>query len=208
MLKRTTTVRESLHKESKMEYLQMPLSSVISEHSLVRDVVNFIKELQMSSLQDFPANHSALLENEQVEMTHEICGQKPLNVFAEYDPNMHFLRMCRVFFQPNTFGISFPTWPKQGIMQDGACWAQMIVMHIIEEKDYLSLPTPTVADQRGQRRRQTDFQDMRDWWRKNVGGLINPCFMESIMGYPIGWTDLKPLEMDRFHRWLQQHGEY
>ncbi len=40
-----------------------------------------------------------------------------------------------------------------------------------------------------------------------VGGALNPNWVEWLMGWPIGWTDLKPLEMDKFHLWLQQHGE-
>ena len=40
------------------------------------------------------------------------------------------------------------------------------------------------------------------------GGKLNPNWVEWLMGWPIGWTDLKPLEMDKFHLWLQQHGEY
>jgi hypothetical protein len=27
------------------------------------------------------------------------------------------------------------------------------------------------------------------------------------MGWPLGWTDLKPLEMDKSHCVQQQHGE-
>jgi len=38
------------------------------------------------------------------------------------------------------------------------------------------------------------------------GGQLNPNWVEWLMGWPIGWTDLKPLETDRFHEWLQQHG--
>lgn len=30
-------------------------------------------------------------------------------------------------------------------------------------------------------------------------------FLAWLMGWPIGWTDLKPLEMDKFHLWQQQH---
>ena len=41
-----------------------------------------------------------------------------------------------------------------------------------------------------------------------VGGALNPNWVEWLMGWPIGWTDLKPLEMDKFHLWQQQHGEY
>jgi hypothetical protein len=40
-------------------------------------------------------------------------------------------------------------------------------------------------------------------------GRLNPTWVEShLMGWPIGWTDLKPLEMDKFHEWLQSHGAY
>jgi len=37
-------------------------------------------------------------------------------------------------------------------------------------------------------------------------GALNPTWVEWLMGWPLGWTDLKPLEMDRFQQWLQQHG--
>ncbi|MNP65584.1 hypothetical protein D3C76_1611870 [compost metagenome] len=37
------------------------------------------------------------------------------------------------------------------------------------------------------------------------GGQLNPEWVEWLMGWPIGWTDLRPLAMDRFHLWQQQH---
>jgi hypothetical protein len=40
------------------------------------------------------------------------------------------------------------------------------------------------------------------------GGKLNPNWVEWLMGWPIGWTDLKPLEMGKFQSWLQQHGEF
>ena len=39
-----------------------------------------------------------------------------------------------------------------------------------------------------------------------VGGTLNPTWVEWLMGWPLGWTDLKPLEMDKFRQWQQQHG--
>ena len=39
------------------------------------------------------------------------------------------------------------------------------------------------------------------------GGKLNPLWTEWLMGWWIGWTDLKPLEMDKSHCALQQHGE-
>jgi len=39
------------------------------------------------------------------------------------------------------------------------------------------------------------------------GGQLNPPWVEWLMGWPLGWTDLKPLEMGKFHCAPQQHGE-
>jgi hypothetical protein len=38
------------------------------------------------------------------------------------------------------------------------------------------------------------------------GGQLNPDWVEWLMGWPIGWTDLKPLAMDKFRQWLDSHG--
>lgn len=35
---------------------------------------------------------------------------------------------------------------------------------------------------------------------------LNPSWVEWLMGWPIGHTELKPLETDKFHEWQQQHG--
>lgn len=41
-------------------------------------------------------------------------------------------------------------------------------------------------------------------WRK-VFGKVTPENHEWLMGWPIGWTDLRPLETGRFRLWLYQH---
>jgi hypothetical protein len=41
--------------------------------------------------------------------------------------------------------------------------------------------------------------------QKECGGL-NPTWVEWLMGWPLGWTDLKPLETDKFQKWLDAHG--
>lgn len=37
---------------------------------------------------------------------------------------------------------------------------------------------------------------------------LNPNWVEWLMGWPIGWTDLKPLATDKFRLWRQQHLNY
>jgi len=38
------------------------------------------------------------------------------------------------------------------------------------------------------------------------GGRLNPTWVEWLMGWPEGWTDLEPLEMGKFRQWLDLHG--
>lgn len=39
----------------------------------------------------------------------------------------------------------------------------------------------------------------------DTSGALNPDWVEWLMGWPIGWTGLKPLEMDRFQSWRKAH---
>ncbi len=43
-------------------------------------------------------------------------------------------------------------------------------------------------------------------WRK-VFGAVSPSAFEYLMGWPLGWTDLKPLATDKSHSALQQRGD-
>ncbi|VVM50031.1 hypothetical protein PS664_00731 [Pseudomonas fluorescens] len=40
------------------------------------------------------------------------------------------------------------------------------------------------------------------------GGHLNPDWAEWLMGWPTGWTDLKPLATDRFQSWQRAHSSY
>ena len=41
-----------------------------------------------------------------------------------------------------------------------------------------------------------------------VFGKTHPENHEWLMGWPIGWTDLRPLEMGKYQSWQQQHGGF
>jgi hypothetical protein len=77
-------------------------------------------------------------------------------------------------------------------------------------------PTPTATDYKGspspqkvQERMAASSRGVRlpeQLARVGSVGPLNPNWVEWLMGWPIGWTDLKPLETARFQEWLQQHG--
>jgi len=77
-------------------------------------------------------------------------------------------------------------------------------------------PTPQASDNRDrgnmsnpsiQRRVAIGKQIMLSQSVHPTSGNLNPPFPEWLMGWPLGWTDLKRLAMDKSHCVQQQHGE-
>ena len=54
--------------------------------------------------------------------------------------------------------------------------------------------------------KNTTVEEARQMGAGN-GGQLNPTWVEWLMGWPLGWTDLKPLETGKFHSAQLQHGE-
>lgn len=44
--------------------------------------------------------------------------------------------------------------------------------------------------------------------RELCRGQLNPMWVEWLMGWPIGWTGLEPLETGRYQEWLDWHGGF
>ena len=77
-------------------------------------------------------------------------------------------------------------------------------------------PTPSASDNRDRgnigspailRRKEKGKQIMLSQSVSTESGALNPDWVEWLMGWPIGWTGLKPLGMARFQRWQQQHSD-
>ena len=112
------------------------------------------------------------------------------------------------------------TWPKAGIMRDGVCWRQpMWERHTCANGSGL-WPTPTANDTKandhygnGSLKLSGAVAQWRtpmasDWKNRGsmtyrretgrqiqlqaqVGGKLNPQWVEWLMGYQIGWTALR-----------------
>tara|TARA_R100000995_G_scaffold55237_1_gene27166 strand:- start:64 stop:312 length:249 start_codon:yes stop_codon:yes gene_type:complete len=81
-------------------------------------------------------------------------------------------------------------------MRNGQLYLQVHWEQHIEETDGGLLPTPVATDYKG--RSGQKFQEkhgirrIADVLTKIGDGMrLNPPFIEQLMGYPIGWTDLK-----------------
>ena len=69
--------------------------------------------------------------------------------------------------------------------------------------------TPVARDFRhpGRSRLERTGSKAGDPLPQQVGGPLNPTWVEWLMGWPLGWTDLKPLETDKSHCVQQKHGD-
>jgi hypothetical protein len=79
-------------------------------------------------------------------------------------------------------------------------------------------PTPTATQHKGwsPNHNRADTDDRLDYTVERQSFQLgqptppmrlNPAWVEWLMGWPNGWTDLKPLVMGKFQEWLQQHGK-
>jgi len=69
------------------------------------------------------------------------------------------------------------------------------------------LPTPTAHNSK-EGAYPAEFTRKTPTLATHAGGKLNPMWTEWLMGWPLGWTDLKPLETDKYHKWQQQHGTF
>lgn len=104
------------------------------------------------------------------------------------------------------------TLPKLGLIASGVVFQQKNLARLISETvcgwSGEMFATPQARDYRsGSLDRWNDPRRSRNL-NDQVGGLLNPDWEEWLMGWPIGWTELKPLGMDKFREWLQQHSPF
>jgi len=172
--------------------------------------------LLTSFLEDSPARTSASLAKAQESKGEEAgCGSILQESFAKLsqDGSMWKTAQHSLF---EDLESSLEIWPRWGSMQDGECFhAQMPAEFIYESESGLKLPTIGANEGKGSSKdRFLGSPDFRG--AKMCEGLrtcetdpiyLNPLFAELTMMWPLGWTDLKPLETDKFREWQQQHGK-
>jgi len=146
-----------------------------------------------------PAKELALKESDQD------SGEKWHGSFAKYDPSTHSLRtpQCSLFEDSTEYCATLPRW---GSMRTGECWEQTMLEQSINATESGLWPTPTTPSGGGNCGGSGAYKNAL----KNgthIPHSINPNLYEWLMGWPQGWTDLKPLEMGRFPYVLPQLGE-
>lgn len=79
---------------------------------------------------------------------------------------------------------------------------------LIEAVSQRAYATPTARDWRSGKASQATMERNSRPLSEQVGGSLNPTWVEWLMGWPLGWTDLKPLVTDRCRNVQQRHGGF
>ena len=93
---------------------------------------------------------------------------------------------------------------NQTIDKNGIRWGASLLDCVIRAEQMF--PTPTAWDWKDANH-PSEQKRHTPGLATHAGGQLNPMWVEWLMGWPLGQTDLKPLEMAKYRLWLQQHGK-
>lgn len=169
-----------------------------------------------SSVEDSPAQTLPHAEKAQESMGKNLLfGLKWQESLVRYNPNTHSLKtpQCLLFEDSTECCATLPKW---GMIRDGALWEGNASERQIEtEYGLWGSPTASVWKDLTFTKEQclkstygAQQNRFSTQYLKSTGEFPNPLFAEWIMEFPIGWTDLEPLEWHKFQSWLQQHLNY
>jgi hypothetical protein len=170
------------------------------------------EELLTLYLADFHARTSAQQDTGQVLTESEAgCGEKWHASFTKYDPDTRLWKthQCSLLGDLEPF---LETWPQWGLMRDGECWEQRTLEQTIRgtesglSQEIEKFPTPTSHNSK-EGAYPAEYTRKAPSLATHAGGKLNPMWVEWLMGWLLGWTDLKPLEMDKSHSAPPQLGK-
>lgn len=170
-------------------------------------------ELQLTqSVAGSPAKTSHSLENELgLKVKGLVSGQSTQDLLARYDPTSRSWKTSQASCLPGMDEYS-ETWPKAGMTRSG-------VAYRLGQLDCLTTASvsgllPTIVKSEGRGTGRNRYRGSKHYrGAKMAEGLrsgqddpiyLRPDFAEQVMGFPIGWTDLKPSEMPSSPKSLKQ----
>ena len=158
----------------------------------------------------------------------QVCGPSLPGSLARCNPPMPGWKTRQYSLQGDLIEFS-GTWPRWGMMRDGEFWVRNMPAALSIETGcgYVPAPVKNMAEgflggpiRSKETWKTTSRQDhwligiWKNWTGRENNGRIkwkvtsHPTFCAWSMGWPMNWTRLKPLAMDKFQQWLRSHGEY
>ena len=164
------------------------------------------------------------------------CGDTWRGSLARFDPATSSWRTAQPSLLED-WGESSVIWPRSGMTVDGQCWELPTLGRRTSGTGSGLWPTPIASDSGGSSGKPAPGKQTqpvgavrfatplsRDWrsgktsqataeknsrpLSEQIGGSLNPTWVEWLMGWPLGWTDLEPLATAKSHCAPQQRGKF
>ena len=179
-------------------------------------------ELLTSYLEDFRARTSQPLEAAPALMeTDPDFGDKWQESSVRYDLGSCSWKTHLCLWEED-LQWSLVTLPKWGLIRSGVVYQHQTSERPISVTVSGLSPTPRASmgshgiawcrARTGEHRHNLEdwlaYQHILSGGLETPGLNVNPSYAEWLMKWPTGWTDLKPLAMDKFQEWLQQHSPF
>jgi len=174
------------------------------------------KELLTLYLADFHAKTSAQPEKAQeLKETNPQCGNTWQGSLARLDLNTSLWKTAQSSLLED-LELSLQTFPKWGLMQNGALYQLPTLVQTISERGFglgpknKTFPTPKAQDSRHALYRHNNSKD--NYWKSNLGevisaqvngGYLNPNWVEWLMNWPITWSSLNAIDPKEYQRWKE-----
>lgn len=197
-------------------------SGMTSKHSMASRGMGWF----ISLLRDSPVSHLVMLVSDKTKTTAETSGRTPFGLLEKLDPDSYCWKTSQgcFLFHTDTLQQFLDSFPKMGMCLNGRLYQLQSQVLPISESGSGYLPTPTAStysSNRGGGQCRTGkwryslhhmarhnlwpTPQARDYKGRSIkrdrppdkaGGPLNPTWVEWLMGWPLGWTDLKPLETE------------
>ena len=196
--------------------------------TLGEDVLTWCQAASRARTSALPAKAQALTEPAAE------CGDIWRGSLARFDPDTFSWKTAQPSLLED-LGESLVTWPRSGMTAAGQCWELPMLGRRTRGTDFGLWPTITVCGNYNRKGASATSGDglataVQKWptptahnaketnapsealrneptLASRVGGQLNPTWVEWLMGWPLGWTDLKPLETDKFQPALPPPGD-
>lgn len=120
-------------------------------------------------------------------------GERCSGAFAWYDPVTSLWRTWQRCLTGEWDAYS-ETFPRAATMRNGIVFPQVPLAPLTDETESGSWPTPANRDWRSPNRlpySERGGGKKGEQLPNAIGGQLNPTWVEWLMGFPLGWTDLK-----------------
>ena len=204
----TSTASKSSVKESKTGASMKPLSSetltTSSSQVQAKKYQGFVDVVTAG----FPCQPFSVAGNKKGQDDERNKWPQTLQCIRDVRPRYAFLENVPGLLNSGYFGEILSSLAQAGFdAKMGVCSEQTMWEHRTDAKGSGYWPTPTARDWKDNGKSPAELARNSVTLATHAGGQLNPTWVEWLMGWPLGWTDLKPLGTDKYQQWLQQHGK-